>query len=500
MTKGQWFKLLSRQDMERLLMEVVRRHPEVSPVVDEFLQRHALEQMEGTGGEEDWGTEAGDAVDLTNQVMKAYESQVNYIVATWQEEAVSMDLQRHWDESVYFPLLEVLEDLEETLETVEGLRARGYAWEAALCLTYFIGVAVEAQEEAAGENWYGAHDDLSLEVLIDRALDRLDSIMEGELHADQLRRVLGKLQQLTGTYPHRKNIEQLISVYEAFMDQTAGRSLRERLEEAQQNLSPGAQKTHPGPDWRGDLKAQLDVEVKRLRFEEAFTWIERFGDDLDMWMYLIDRLKRARQWRPMIEAVERIQVLSPESYQARLEDDLCRALRGLGQEDEALEIRWAAFRRGPEPRLFQEILGLSPDPGQARDQMVGLLEQNRQDYVGWLTRIYAEEGRLDALAQLVKEHGEQLSGHRLKDLSRLLAATEHWDLAVENWIQLAWQAVGWKDRRGYAYAARLLVEAREAAGQHGRERMVEKVVERLISTHPRHRALHDELRKAGLMT
>lgn len=222
MSLAKSLKLLSRDELVKLVEEMVRYSPGGAQVVHKYLQQHALKQIK-TAGSDNGGDrdavptrEKGRTRDLLAQAVVAYEAQVDDLVVRWRDEAVSLELQRYWDDSACLPLEDILEEIGETFVTVENLRAGGQAVAAVRCLLHFLDVTVRAQAETAAAESYGAHDGLSLEDSIDRARDLLDAIMRDDLSPGEVRDALERLRPLADVDSGGgRDIVYLITAHEA---------------------------------------------------------------------------------------------------------------------------------------------------------------------------------------------------------------------------------------------------------------------------------------------
>jgi uncharacterized Zn finger protein len=167
-----------------------------------------------------------------------------------------------------------------------------------------------------------------------------------------------------------------------------------------------------------------------------------------------------------------------------------------GSLDQALNLHLQRFESRPELELYEKVRAVA-EPlgywGQIRGRLIAALEQ--RGYYHILVDVYLLEDEIDQAIALAK--GGKLYEGSVEKVARASEEARPRD-AIELYKLLAQYQIDRTNRSAYRVAAEYLQRVKHLSSKLGEGRAWRDYIANLRAQYPRHRALQDELNKAGL--
>jgi uncharacterized Zn finger protein len=236
------------------------------------------------------------------------------------------------------------------------------------------------------------------------------------------------------------------------------------------------------------------------RVDEALVEAQQAGDYdlLGLASYFVERGLGDRIEQMIAERAR-------TSDDARLKEWLRKQATARGDFAAALTLEQTIFWQRPTLDAYQELRQLAQKldrwPALRQEVIAGLTEKQQTDL---LTRIYLDEGDIDRALETVQQPARSARylrydlGHYLKLEVAKAAEASRPQAAIDIYKQHVDAQIAARSRSNYAVAAEYLQHMRPLYQQLGREDEWRQLVTDTREQNPRLRALHDEMKKAGL--
>jgi uncharacterized Zn finger protein len=281
----------------------------------------------------------------------------------------------------------------------------------------------------------------------------------------------------------------------------------------------------PGGDWGSDWKRKALVGFLLELYESQgrdqdfidLAWEEGFDLAMSRRLFELGRVEEAlKVAHEQLSRADDVLDFAQTLHAAGMADDaLSLAEKGLkrdfdmtlagwladrheerGNLDRALNLHLQRFESHPGMEIYEKVKALAEQLGywgQIRGRLIATWEQRGHYRI--LADVYLLEGEIDQALTLAR--GGKLYEGSVEKVAQASEQVRPFD-AIELYKWLALYQIDYSNRGAYQVAARHLQRVKHLSSELGEGRAWQDYIADLRAQYPRHRALQDELNKAGL--